>query len=196
MKTTITSLWQDNLLNTSDWFFIKDYLDKDGWCTNFNRKYTDMPNFEYRTVEEKIHFRPTTEKVIEDKPTKEYSMHPFWNRIAHKIFDSIELKKIEALRLEGLFAWNDENDAERDKYSGLDYTQYWELEGFTILKQRNTRRNKKDDEHEFHYATFMDGRLQNQISYDFDTQLLVSLSLRHEGYNGRFAEYGSKMLGL
>ncbi len=131
---------------------------------------------------------------------KQYSQNAFWNKIAEKIFSTVEFKGIERPRLEGLFIWNDEQIDKYERLKEFNYNEKWELDGFVILKcfNKNYKKSSDSEIQEFFYCTLFDGETKTKpsISNDFDTQLLISLGYKYDGYNSHFPTSASRLLKL
>lgn len=58
----IKILWKKSLINEFHWFFVKNYLTSDWWCTNTEPRYLNHPEFDVKEIEGEKAFRP---KVLE-----------------------------------------------------------------------------------------------------------------------------------
>lgn len=63
-KNEIKKIWKKSLIIQSDWFFVKDYLTSDWWCTNTNPRYLINENFDVKEVDGKKMFRPKVLQTV------------------------------------------------------------------------------------------------------------------------------------
>ncbi len=127
---------------------------------------------------------------------KRYSINPFMNKLAETILESdVKLNGIQRGRLQGLFAIGDEYTESRSKIDEKGLLDVWEMPNFTIISVRNTWKSSMDEE-PILFMTYIKGQRQNEVSYNFDDQLLISLGLVYDGSNSRFPSYAHRMLDM
>jgi hypothetical protein len=63
-KKEIKDIWKNSLITESHWFFVKNYLNKDGWCSNTEPRYLKHDDFDVEVFEGIIMFRPKALKTV------------------------------------------------------------------------------------------------------------------------------------
>ncbi len=60
----IKEIWKNSLITESHWFFVKNYLNKDGWCSNTEPRYLKHDDFDVEVFEGIRMFRPKALKTV------------------------------------------------------------------------------------------------------------------------------------